>query len=201
MKTLYIKSSPRGERSKSIELGNHIIEKIGGEVIHLDLFNSYIPFLSEGVIAYNYGFGEYEGLSSEDKKIADVQKEYIDQIKSSDNIVIAAPMWNFGLPGALKTWFDLVLKINDTFAIENGNYIGLVKNIKKTIVVGARGGKYIDTPFAPYDNLTGPINLLLGFIGLEAKNFWLEGVNYASGEQLALESLNIKGEIDSFIAA
>lgn len=199
MKTLYVIASPRAERSKSIELWNHAAKALWWEIVTLDIYNSDLPFLSEWVIGYNYWFSKYEDLSDSDKKISDVQKKYIDQIKNVDNIVIATPMWNFWLPASLKAWFDLVLKVNDTFSMENGNYLWLVKNIDKTIVVWARGWKYINTPYAAYDNLTGPINWLLWFIWLEPKNFWLEWTNMISSEELTLEIANLKDQINSYL--
>lgn len=138
MKTLYVIGSPRAERSKSIELGNHAAKKLGGEIVTVDVFSEPMPFLSEAVVAYSYGYGTYESLSPEDKRIADLQKKYIDQIKNADNIVIAAPMWNFGMPAALKAWFDLIIRVNDTFSMDEKGYHGHVNGIKKAVIVGAR---------------------------------------------------------------
>ena len=200
MKTLYIVASPRGERSKSVELANHVLARLGGEITTVDLYNSFVPYLSEQVIAFVYGFVKYEDLSPENKKVADVQRVFIDQLKSADNLVIAAPMWNFGMPAALKAWFDLIIKVGETFSMNNGARQGIVKNIKHAIVTGARGGVYIDTPAAFYDMLTGHIHGLLGFIGIEnTKAFWIEGVN-ALPEALPENMANVKSDIDAYFA-
>lgn len=199
MKTLYVIASPRAERSKSIELGNYATEKLGGEVLTLDVFREPMPFLSEAVIAYNYWFGTYESLSVEDRYIVDLQKKYIAQLKNVDNLVIAVPMWNFWAPAALKAWFDLIIRVNDTFSMDSAGYHGHVNNIKKAVVVGARWGKYINTPYAPYDHLSDAITGILGFIGVDSKNFWLEWVNMLSWEQMDEEISSLKNQIDEYI--
>lgn len=139
MKTLHIVASPRGERSKSIELGKFAVEKLGGEAITRDVFSDNVPYLSESVIALNYGFAKYEDLGEKDCTIADIQTRYIEELRSVENLVISVPMWNFSMPAALKAWFDLIIKVNTTFSVGADGYKGLVHNIKKVVIVGARG--------------------------------------------------------------
>ena len=40
----------------------------------LDLYASEVPYITNNIIAYNYGFFDYANLSDAEKKIADVQK-------------------------------------------------------------------------------------------------------------------------------
>lgn len=195
MKILHIIASPKGERSKSIELGNYAIAKLGGEVTTTNIFTDNVPYLSESVIGLNYGYGTYEALSSTDKSIVDTQSRYINDLLGADTLVISVPMWNFGMPGALKAWFDLIIKVNTTFSMEAGAYKGLVHNIKRVIVVGARGGVYQNTAYAGYDMLEPQVRGLLGFIGItNVETYWLEGVN-ATPDKLEENMNNIKAKI------
>lgn len=188
MKTLYVLASPRSERSKSNLLGKIAAEAVGGEVEILDLTKTDVPFLTEAVIALNYGFGSREALSPEDRKIADAQDSFVSQLKSADRLVIAAPLWNFGVPAVLKAWFDLICKVGHTFKIENGAYVGLAKNVRSATVVSARGGTYAGTAYEPYDLLPRTVNGLLGFIGVEnVRNYFLEGVNSKTAETIDAE--------------
>jgi len=36
----------------------------------------------------------------------------------ADVIVIATPMYNYGMPAALKAWFDQVIRIDETFSFD-----------------------------------------------------------------------------------
>lgn len=69
MKTLHIIASPRGERSKSRHLGEFVSSKLEWEVITLDLYASEVPYITNNIIAYNYGFFDYANLSDAEKKL------------------------------------------------------------------------------------------------------------------------------------
>ena len=44
------------------------------------------------------------------KAAARQSDQLIDELLESDLLVIATPMWNFGIPSALKAWIDLVVR-------------------------------------------------------------------------------------------
>jgi FMN-dependent NADH-azoreductase len=60
---------------------------------------------------------KYEDLDAKNKKIADMQSDFITELKSVDNVVISAPLWNFGIPAILKSYIDLVVKVGETFSM------------------------------------------------------------------------------------
>lgn len=57
-------------------------------------------------------------LSDEEAKVLALSDELIDEVASADLIVISAPMYNYGMPAALKAWFDQVIRINKTFSFD-----------------------------------------------------------------------------------
>lgn len=42
----------------------------------------------------------------------------IDELKQADIVVIATPMYNYGMPAALKAWFDQVIRVDKTFSFD-----------------------------------------------------------------------------------
>lgn len=42
----------------------------------------------------------------------------IEEVRRSALIVIATPMYNYGMPAALKAWIDQVVRINETFSFD-----------------------------------------------------------------------------------
>ncbi len=200
MKTLLVISSPRGELSHSTRLWKYAAEQFGWEIEVLDLSTMPPLFLTGPVIAMNYGFAEYDNLSESDKKVANLQKAYIHQLRNVDNVVITAPMWNFSMPASLKAWFDLVIKAGDTFSMDATGYHGHVNNIQKAFVIGSRGGKYIGTDFAWYDSLTSHIKGLLGFIGItQITDVWLEWANMLDESAMTEEVKRLQEVISSAI--
>lgn len=200
MKTLYIIASPRWDNSKSAMLWDFAVDKIWWDREVLNLSESFVPFLTSEVIAYNYWYKTYEDLTQEWKKIADVQSKYIDMLLSADNLVIASPMWNLSMPAILKAWFDLVIKVWATFKMTQAWYEWLVDNIKKAVVVWARWWKFIWTPFESYDILNPQISGLLWFIWIiNHKKFWLEWVNMNPEDQLSVDMETLKSQISEYI--
>ena len=197
MNVLLVNSSPRGERSHSLELAKYAAAKLGGQLTTVDLSVDEPPFLSGEVIAYDYGFMKLEQLSPRGKEIAAAQAKIVAQLKAADAVVIAAPMWNFNMPASLKAWFDLGIKVNDTWKMgEKGEYVGLLTNIKKVIVTGARGGVPAG---APYDMLAPHIKGLCGFLGMSGyHDAWVSG---RDAEAIAPEKEKAKKFIDAAAAA
>lgn len=50
--------------------------------------------------------------------------ELIAELERADVIVVATPMYNYGLPAALKTWVDQVIRVGKTFSFDlaRGDY-------------------------------------------------------------------------------
>ncbi len=65
------------------------------------------------------------GVFGDEATLTDVQREAIalsdvlvNELLQSDIIVIATPMYNYGMPSSLKAWFDQVIRINKTFSFD-----------------------------------------------------------------------------------
>lgn len=66
----------------------------------------------------------------------------IDEVIAADIIVIGAPMYNYGMPAALKAWFDLVARVGRTFSFDlgRGDYpIEPMLSDKQLVVLSSRG--------------------------------------------------------------
>lgn len=53
--------------------------------------------------------------------------------------MIATPVWNFGIPSALKAWIDLVVSPGRTFRYADGGVEGLAKGTRAILVVASGG--------------------------------------------------------------
>jgi FMN-dependent NADH-azoreductase len=202
MKILHVAGSPRGERSLSKKLGQYAAGLAGTDIETLDVHAEKIPFHTASSIGLNYGFGDYGSLDADSKAAVDAQKKYVEQLRSADVLIISAPMWNFGMPAALKAWFDLILKVNDTFSMDQNGYRGHVKNLKKAVVITtAGGGSYETAPMDAYDYFTGHLLTSLGFIGItDVKLVRVEGVN-ANPDSLPEKTAAAEKAISEYLSA
>lgn len=94
----------------------------------------------------------------------------IAELNQADAIVIGAPMHNFTITAALRTWLDHIARPGKTFGYdpETGPK-GLLAD-KPVYVISTRGGDYGDgdpTNPNPADFQSGYIRFILGFIGLK----------------------------------
>ncbi len=103
-KVLRLISSPRGEASLSIKLGNAIIEKIKEKysdsiIKQRDLTKNPFPHLDE--ILINALFTPTDKLSKEQAEAIILSNEAIAELQEADFIVIDTPMYNFSIPSTL----------------------------------------------------------------------------------------------------
>lgn len=175
-KVLVLKSSILAGYSQSSQLADFYIEQAkaqGKEVTVRDLAANPIPVLD----------GELVGamrpsdtpLSPRQQEALDLSDELIAELQAHDEVVIAAPMYNFNIPTQLKNYFDLIARAGVTFRYTEAGPEGLVKG-KTAVVISSRGRIHKDTPT---DLLTPYVKLFLGFIGITDVEFvFAEGIAY-----------------------
>lgn len=168
---LVVKSSASGAASVSNMLVDELVAAMdGAKVVTRDVGANPIPHLTTGALA---GLGRIapDGQSVTEAHDARALSDVlIAEVKAADVIVIGAPMYNFGIPAALKSWFDYVLRAGETFQYGAAGPEGLVTG-KKVVVVEARAGHYHDGPMASFDVQEPHLKVMLGFIGLADVQF------------------------------
>ena len=92
------------------------------------------------------------------------------ELAAADILVIASPMYNFGMSSTLKAWFDHVLRAGLTFRYTAEGPEGLMTG-KKAVVIESRAGCYSEGPGAALDGQEPHIRTLLGFIGITDVTF------------------------------
>ena len=90
----------------------------------------------------------------------------VNQVKSARRLVIAYPMYNFGIPARLKDWLDNLVVPGETSRY--GAYCtprGLM-SAHKVLLLQASGSVYTDGPMAQMDFASSYLKTLLGgFLG------------------------------------
>ncbi|MCX3307902.1 FMN-dependent NADH-azoreductase [Pantoea vagans] len=175
-KVLVLKSSILADYSQSSQLADFYVEQAkaqGKDVTVRDLAANPIPVL-DGELVGAMRPSETP-LSPRQQEALDLSDELIAELQAHDEVVIAAPMYNFNIPTQLKNYFDLIARAGVTFRYTEAGPEGLVKG-KKAVVISSRGGIHKDTPT---DLLTPYVKLFLGFIGITDVEFvFAEGIAY-----------------------
>lgn len=168
---LYIKASPRGERSYSVAVGDAFVEAYraahpGDTVKTLDVFEADLPSFDGLALQAKYTILHSQKHTPEELAAWRAVEAVIADFKTADKFVFAVPMWNFGIPYRLKHYLDILIQPGYTFAFDPAKgYTGLVTG-KPVLVACARGGEYPEgTSYAAYDFQKKYLELALGFIG------------------------------------
>ncbi|WP_419832375.1 FMN-dependent NADH-azoreductase [Endozoicomonas atrinae] len=196
---LQINSSLFGEHGQSTQLSQKFVERFltvnpDTQLKVRDLANQPVPHLDAEIVM---GFGVAEDQkNSRQVEMTALSDQLIEEVESSDILVIGLPMYNFSLPSTLKSWFDFIARAGVTFKYTEQGPIGLLEG-KKAYIMAARGGQYSGTE---YDTQTALVRHFLGFIGIQDVEFvYAEGLNM--GDDIKGQAINDAQEaIDSLVA-
>lgn len=197
MKIVYISASPFTTTSDSNKLGTQLVEKLGGEVVRIDLSSENIPYLTQESLAYSYGYVTPENASKETKMIDETRRAHINILKQADIVVVSSPMWNFGVPAKLKAYIDLVSYPKETFEYTAAGPVGLLPNISKVYAVTSTGGVY-EGDMAALDH-TGPyIEQVFSFLGAKStQTVSISGMTMGTDEEKNERRKAAQAQIDA----
>jgi len=169
-KLLYIESSPRKQRSKSISVARAFLEQYketnpDDDIQTIDLWEKDLPEFDGYTIDAKYQVLHGQGFDADQQQAWRKVVDTCDEFKAADKYLISLPMWNFGIPYKLKHYIDVLTQPGQTFSFSpDTGYSGLVTG-KPVTVIYARGGAYSSDQAKGMDLQRGYMDLLLGFIG------------------------------------
>ena len=131
-----------------------------GKVITRDLASAPLPQIDATWI--NARLVPADAHSDTDKATLALSDTLIAELQAADTVVIGMPVYNFGMPAALKAYIDLVARPKVTFAYTEGGPVGLLEG-KRAIVAVASGGTQIGSAG---DFATPHLRHVLNFIGI-----------------------------------
>jgi FMN-dependent NADH-azoreductase len=171
---LYVEASPRKDRSASIEVSRAFLEvyRVSNpedEIETLDIWALDLPSFNGEALAAKYAGLNGVPLSSEQKAVWDDIRSLASPFLAADKLLLAVPLWNFGIPYRLKQLIDLISQKDILFSFDGFGFRGLLK-ARKAALVYARGLDYLSagssTPAATYDFQRPYMEMWLRFIGI-----------------------------------
>jgi FMN-dependent NADH-azoreductase len=164
---LHVAVSPRTDRSRSRRLAAAALGPLSGwHILTHDLGASPAPQVTEGWIAAGAA-GAF--IPDSDRLIAD--------LKAADALVISTPIYNWGVPAALKAWIDQISRDGHTFHYDANDaaqpYKPGLKDIPVLVAISSAGG----AGYAPGGAFWGEnhvepyLRTLFGILGLHRAQF------------------------------
>lgn len=168
MKTLIVKYLPSGVNSNTKKILDLFLEEISTKEIEtIDLLKDQMPIFSEASIQayYKRNYGKQK-LDANEAKLLEKNDQLIAQLKSSDVLVLATPMYNFGWPAAMKAYLDAVIFNGETFEMGKKMMAG-----KKALALFTSGGVYSENKFGfdypDWNTLALNAKINFGFMGFD----------------------------------
>jgi FMN-dependent NADH-azoreductase len=174
-KILHVDCSPRGQTSESYKISQKIIGFLlkreptailvnrvigGGAIPHIDA-------------SYATALGATQQSSAElfPEGSMSLSEELIQELESSDFVVIGTPMHNFTVPSALKAWIDHVVRVRRTFKMTAEGKLTTLRD-RPVFVAVSSGARYSGNRARQPDFLTPYLKAILGTIGLHDLTFF-----------------------------
>lgn len=176
-RVLIVESSARQQGSISRQLTAEFIAQWkaahpADEVVVRDLAQETVPHLDSDLLG---GWMKPADQQNDAERAALARSNRLtEELLAVDVLVLAAPMYNFGIPSTLKAWLDHVLRAGVTFKYTETGPQGLLSG-KRAFVLTARGGVYAG---GPLDHQEPYLRQALAFIGIHDVTFiHAEGLN------------------------
>ncbi|GMG81399.1 NAD(P)H-dependent oxidoreductase [Paralimibaculum aggregatum] len=163
MNILRLDASMRRQGSVTRALAGKVVGRLGEagavQVVHRDLADG-LPAIDEAWIGAN--FTAPEERSAAQRAALGLSDRLVAELKAADVLVIGLPVYNFGMPAALKAWIDQIARARVTFRYTENGPKGLLEG-KRAIVVMASGGVEAGSPA---DFATPYLRHALAFVGI-----------------------------------
>ena len=160
---LRVDASARRSDSVTRDLTDRFIGSLKGthetSVVRHDLADG-LPLINEEWVGAN--FTPEEKRSETQQQALALSDKLIEDLKAADVLAMGVPVYNFGVPAALKAWVDLIARARVTFRYTETGPEGLLKG-KKAYLFVASGGTPVG---ADYDFATTYMRHVLGFVGI-----------------------------------
>lgn len=133
--------------------------------------------------------------------------QLVDELIAADVLVLGTPLYNFGMPAALKAWIDQIVRPGRTVDIDDSNPLDpyvpkLADRPRHAVILTARGGIGfgVGGEMANLNHLEPNLITALGFIGItQVHQIAIEGQE-VGGELLAESVAQSLNKVDALVA-
>ena len=187
---LMVVSSPRGTQSSSQRIAQRLVDELVATDGHAtltvrDLAANPLPHVGESFVSGLHKPADRRTV--EEAEAIARSDALVDELIAAATIVIATPMYNFGVPSTLKAWIDHVARAGRTFRYTANGPQGLLAG-KRAILVVSRGGVDSKGPAMAMDFQESYLRSVLGFLGItDVRTIHVEGI--ALGPEAASQAI------------
>jgi len=162
------------------------------KVIYRDIGQNPPDFINEAWITAV--FTPDEQRTDEQSVLVSLSDELIDEVIKADIILLSSPMYNYGMPAALKAWFDQVIRVNKTFSFDlsRGDFpLEPIMSGKTMVLISSCGefGFHVGGIREAMNHLGPHIEVASQYLGVE-KFYEIRSEYQEFGDRRHIKSLN-----------
>jgi FMN-dependent NADH-azoreductase len=166
---LHLDASIKGDTSVSRKLTARIVSRLTAADPATTVT---IRDLAEGIAQIDGGwigavFTPDDARNEDQARIAAYADTLLDEVRAADVLVIGLPVYNFGVPAQLKSWFDQLARKGKTFTYTEKGPVGLLKGKRAIVAMSSDGTKM----GSEIDFASGYVRHMLGFFGITEVEF------------------------------
>lgn len=183
---LILNASPRRERSLSRRLAQAFVTRWQqlrphDAILCRDVGIQHPPLLTEAWIAACFTPDEQQTAAQRD--VLAYSDQAIEELARADVVVIATPRYNYGMPAALKAWFDQVIRIRRTFSFDRSDTTWPLSPLlsgKKLVLLSSSG----EFGFRPgglrqdWEHLEAHVRTCARYLGVAAEDLHHVAIEY-----------------------
>tara|TARA_R110002124_G_scaffold48148_22_gene142502 strand:+ start:5150 stop:5728 length:579 start_codon:yes stop_codon:yes gene_type:complete len=176
---LEIQSSARVEGSVTRQLAAEFLSTANADRVITRELSDGVTLLNGDWIGAN--FTPVDDRSDVQQAVLAESDTLIAEIIAADTLLIAAPIYNFSIPAALKAWIDQICRVGVTFQYTENGPVGLLSG-KRAVIVVASGGVPVGSDM---DFATSYLRFVLGFVGIsDVTIIAADGMNSDDGSKM-----------------
>ncbi|MBI1220372.1 MAG: FMN-dependent NADH-azoreductase [Rhodobacteraceae bacterium] len=161
---LRIEASIKGENSVSRKLTDRLIARLLDAHADASLISRDLSTGIDAVDAAWIGavFTPAEARTEAQNAIVAYSDALLNEVRAADILVIGLPVYNFGVPSQLKSWFDQLARKGESFRYTEAGPQGLLTGKKAIIAMASDGTKQ----GSAIDFASGYVKHMLNFFGI-----------------------------------
>jgi FMN-dependent NADH-azoreductase len=183
---LAIHASPRRERSLSRQLGETFLShwqraRPADRIVRRDVGIEHPPLVTEAWIAACFTPDDQQTAAH--REVLAYSDAAIAELAAADVIVISTPRYNYGMPAALKAWFDQVIRIRRTFSFDRNEKTWPLSPLMsgKTLVLLSASGEFDFRPGGlrqDWDHLEPHVRTCAHYLGVAREDVHHVAIEY-----------------------
>ena len=144
MSVLWVEASPKGDDALSSRAAQAYLDAAG--LVDVERFSVWDDDVVE--VGRDAAVAKFAKLYGE--PVTDDQKRTwkrilteIERVRSFDRVVVSSPMWNWGVPHALKAWIDVIVQPVASFTVnDRGEHVGALGDGRPVQLILTRSSAY-----------------------------------------------------------